>query len=157
MAAIFIAQATDTPLTVWQQLGILSILLLTSKGAAAVTGGGFITLSATLASTHTVPVSGLSLIIGIDRFMSEGRAVTNFTGNAVATVLIGTWTREFDRSRARSVLAGELPFDEASLTGHDHDGMSAAPDAVGTQGMEEAAVTAEADRRTAAAGTAPRA
>ena len=110
MAAIFIAQATDTPLTVWQQVGILSILLLTSKGAAAVTGGGFVTLSATLASTHTVPVSGLSLIIGIDRFMSEGRAITNLIGNGVAVIAVSAWEGELDRERAHRVLAGEPPI-----------------------------------------------
>jgi aerobic C4-dicarboxylate transport protein len=111
MAAVFIAQATDTPLTLWQQLGIVSILLLTSKGAAAVTGGGFVTLSATLASTHTVPVSGLSLIIGIDRFMSEARAVTNLIGNGVAVIAVSAWEGELDRARARRVLAGEEPAD----------------------------------------------
>ena len=109
MAAIFIAQATDTPLTIWQQFGILSILLLTSKGAAAVTGGGFITLSATLGSTHTVPVSGLSLIIGIDRFMSEGRAITNLIGNGVAVIAVSAWEGELDREQAQRVLAGENP------------------------------------------------
>ena len=107
MAAIFIAQATDTPLTVWQQLGILSVLLLTSKGAAAVTGGGFVTLSATLASTHTIPVSGLSLVIGIDRFMSEGRAITNLIGNGVAVIAVSAWEGELDKERAHRVLAGE--------------------------------------------------
>ena len=108
MAAIFIAQATDTPLTVLQQLGIVGILLLTSKGAAAVTGGGFVTLSATLASTHTVPVSGLSLIIGIDRFMSEARAVTNLIGNGVAVIAVAAWEGELDREQAKRVLAGEM-------------------------------------------------
>ena len=107
MAAIFIAQATDTPLTIMQQLGIVGILLLTSKGAAAVTGGGFVTLSATLASTHTVPVSGLSLIIGIDRFMSEARAVTNLIGNGVAVIAVAAWEGELDHARAKRVLAGE--------------------------------------------------
>jgi len=107
MAAVFIAQATDTPLTIMQQLGILAILLLTSKGAAAVTGGGFVTLSATLASTHTIPVSGLSLIIGIDRFMSEARAVTNLIGNGVAVIAVAAWEGELDRERAKRVLAGE--------------------------------------------------
>jgi aerobic C4-dicarboxylate transport protein len=109
MAAVFIAQATDTPLTIWQQLGILTILLLTSKGAAAVTGGGFVTLSATLASTHTVPVGGLSLIIGIDRFMSEGRAITNLIGNGVAVIAVSAWEGELDRAQAHRVLAGEEP------------------------------------------------
>ncbi len=109
MAAVFIAQATDTPLTLWQQLGLLAILLLTSKGAAAVTGGGFVTLSATLASTHTIPVSGLSLIIGIDRFMSEARAVTNLIGNGVAVIAVAAWEGELDREKAKRVLAGEEP------------------------------------------------
>jgi len=107
MAAIFIAQATDTPLTLWQQLGVLGVLLLTSKGAAAVTGGGFVTLSATLASTHTIPVSGLSLIIGIDRFMSEARAITNLIGNGVAVIAIAAWEGELDHARAKRILRGE--------------------------------------------------
>ncbi|SDR68084.1 aerobic C4-dicarboxylate transport protein [Opitutus sp. GAS368] len=107
MAAVFIAQATDTPLSLGQQLGMLMVLLLTSKGAAAVTGGGFITLSATLASTQIVPVAGLTLILGIDRFMSQARALTNLIGNAVAVVTIATWEKEFDQKRAQKVLAGE--------------------------------------------------
>ncbi len=107
MAAIFIAQATDTPLTVWQQLGVIGILLLTSKGAAAVTGGGFVTLSTTLEATHAIPSSGLSLIIGIDRFMSEGRAITNLIGNGVAVIAVSAWESELDRERAQRVLAGE--------------------------------------------------
>ncbi len=157
MASLFIAAGMGTPMSIPEQIGLLVFMVIASKGAAGVTGAGLATLAGGLQAFRPDLVNGVGVIVGIDRFMSEGRAVTNFTGNAVATVLIGTWTREFDRSRARSVLAGELPFDEASLTGHDHDGMSAAPDAVGTQGREEAAVTAEADRRTAAAGTAPRA
>ena len=109
MAAVFIAQATDTPLSLTQQIGMLVVLLLTSKGAAAVTGGGFVTLSATLASTQIVPVAGLTLILGIDRFMSQARALTNLIGNAVAVVTIATWEKEFDHTRARKVLAGEPP------------------------------------------------
>jgi aerobic C4-dicarboxylate transport protein len=105
MAAVFIAQATDTPLSVAQQLGIVGILLLTSKGAAAVTGGGFVTLSATLQSTHTIPVSGLSLVIGVDRFMSEARAVTNLIGNGVAVIAVAAWEGELDKERAKKVLA----------------------------------------------------
>jgi len=107
MAAVFIAQATDTPLSLGAQIGMLAVLLLTSKGAAAVTGGGFITLSATLASTGTVPVAGLTLILGIDRFMSLARALTNLIGNGVAVVTIAAWENEFDRVRAKRVLAGE--------------------------------------------------
>ncbi|HKB89952.1 MAG TPA: C4-dicarboxylate transporter DctA [Opitutaceae bacterium] len=117
MAAIFIAQATDTPLDLWQQLGVLAILLLTSKGAAAVTGGGFITLSATLSSTP-VPVAGLSLVIGIDRFMSEARAITNLIGNGVATIVVAHWEGELDVERAKRVLAGE-PLEIESPTVND--------------------------------------
>ncbi len=109
MAAVFIAQATDTSFTLWQQLGLVGILLLTSKGAAAVTGGGFITLSTTLEATHAIPAGGLSLIIGIDRFMSEARAVTNLIGNGVAVIAVSAWEGEFDRARTRRVLAGDEP------------------------------------------------
>jgi aerobic C4-dicarboxylate transport protein len=91
MAALFIAQATDTPLSLPQQLSLLAVLLLTSKGAAGVTGSGFITLAATLAATGTVPVAGMALILGVDRFMSEARAITNFIGNTVATLVIAKW------------------------------------------------------------------
>jgi aerobic C4-dicarboxylate transport protein len=112
MAAIFIAQATNTPLTLSQQLTILLVLMLTSKGAAAVTGGGFITLAATLASIGTPPVAGLVLLIGVDRFMSEARALTNMIGNGVATVVVAKWENAFDMDRARRVLAGEAPATE---------------------------------------------
>ena len=105
MAAMFIAQATNVPLNLWQQLSILGVLLLTSKGAAAVTGGGFITLAATLSSTGTVPVAGLALILGIDRFMSEARAITNLIGNGVATMVVARWEGRSTWSRARAVLA----------------------------------------------------
>ena len=107
MAAVFIAQATDTPLTVFQQISILGILLLTSKGAAAVTGGGFVTLNATLSATGTLPVSGLALLIGIDRFMSEARAVTNLIGNAVATLVIAKWEGELTDTPILRRLRGE--------------------------------------------------
>lgn len=106
MAALFVAQATNTPLSLGQELGILFVLLLTSKGAAAVTGGGFITLAATLSSTGTIPVAGLALLLGIDRFMSEARALTNLVGNAVATLVVARWEGELDLDRAREVLAG---------------------------------------------------
>ncbi len=107
MAAIFVAQATSTPLTLGQQLSILGVLLLTSKGAAAVTGGGFITLAATLSTTHTIPVAGLALLLGIDRFMSEARAITNLIGNGVATVVIAKWEGGLDEERMHRVLDGE--------------------------------------------------
>ncbi len=109
MAALFIAQATDTPLALGQQLGLIAVLLLTSKGAAGVTGSGFITLAATLAATGTVPVAGMALILGVDRFMSEARAITNFIGNAVATLVVAKWDDSFDvtASEAAQVLRSQ--------------------------------------------------
>ncbi len=109
MAALFIAQATDTALTLGQQLGLLGVLLVTSKGAAGVTGSGFITLAATLAATGTVPVAGMALILGVDRFMSEARAITNFIGNTVATLVVAKWNGDFDPRLAAAVLAKPLP------------------------------------------------
>jgi len=107
MAAIFIAQATNTHLSLGQQIGLLAILMLTSKGAAAVTGGGFIVLAATLSSTGSVPVAGLALILGIDRFMSEARALTNLIGNGVATIVVGRWCHNLDDSKLRKTLNHE--------------------------------------------------
>ena len=99
MAAIFLAQATNTDLTIWQELGIIAILLLTSKGAAGVTGSGFIVLAATLASVGTIPVASIALILGIDRFMSEARALTNLIGNGLATVVVAKWENALDETR----------------------------------------------------------
>jgi aerobic C4-dicarboxylate transport protein len=96
MAALFVAQATNTPLTLMQELTLLGVLLLTSKGAAGVTGSGFITLAATLSVIPTIPVAGLALILGIDRFMSEARALTNLIGNGVATVVAAKWENELN-------------------------------------------------------------
>ena len=104
MAALFLAQATDTPLTIGHQLGILGVLLLTSKGAAGVTGSGFIVLAATLGSTGTIPVASIALILGVDRFMSEARALTNLIGNGVATVVVAKWERALDTDRMREML-----------------------------------------------------
>lgn len=104
MATCFIAQALDIDLTVGQELAILGVLLLTSKGAAGVTGSGFITLAATLTSVGTIPVAGVTLLLGIDRFMSEARALTNVCGNTVATLLVGRWEREVDMGKALPVL-----------------------------------------------------
>jgi aerobic C4-dicarboxylate transport protein len=106
MAAIFIAQATNVPFSLGQQLTILAVLLLTSKGAAAVTGGGFITLAATLSVVGDVPVAGLALLLGIDRFMSEARAITNLIGNGVATMVVAKWEGALDMDRMRLVLSG---------------------------------------------------
>ena len=105
MAAIFLAQALDIPLTLGQQLGLLGVALVTSKGAAAVTGGGFVTLAATLAVVPEVPVAALALILGVDRFMSEARALTNLAGNAVATVVISRWEKEITPERLDAALA----------------------------------------------------
>jgi aerobic C4-dicarboxylate transport protein len=108
MAAMFVAQATNTHLTLTQTLTILTILLLTSKGAAAVTGGGFITLAATFAAVPTIPLAGLALILGIDRFMSEARALTNLIGNGVATVVVSRWENELDLPRLQRILRNEI-------------------------------------------------
>lgn len=99
MAAVFIAQATDTPMDLTQQLTLLAVLLLTSKGAAGITGSGFIVLAATLSAVGGVPVAGLALILGIDRFMSEARALTNLVGNGVATLVVAKWTGDLDMQR----------------------------------------------------------
>ena len=117
MAALFIAQATNTELTLTQELTILGVAMLTSKGASGITGAGFITLAATLAVVPTIPVAGMALILGIDRFMSEARALTNFVGNAVATVVVSASEKELDRTRMNQVLNGELPAVEAVVEG----------------------------------------
>jgi aerobic C4-dicarboxylate transport protein len=110
MATLFIAQATNTPMSLLQQLTLLAVLLLTSKGAAGVTGSGFIVLAATLSSVGTLPVAGLTLILGIDRFMSEARALTNVIGNGVATLVVAKWTGELDTVTMSRELEG-LPRD----------------------------------------------
>jgi aerobic C4-dicarboxylate transport protein len=107
MAALFVAQATNTDLTLGQELTILGVAMLTSKGASGITGAGFITLAATLAVVPTIPVAGMVLILGIDRFMSECRALTNIIGNGVATVVVSAWEKELDRARLNRVLRGE--------------------------------------------------
>ena len=106
MATLFIAQATNTPMTLFQQLTLLAVLLLTSKGAAGVTGSGFIVLAATLSTVGTLPVAGLALILGIDRFMSEARALTNVIGNGVATLVVAKWTGELDTATMQRQLNG---------------------------------------------------
>ena len=111
MAAIFLAQATNTELTIWQQLGIIGVLLLTSKGAAGVTGSGFVVLAATLASVGTIPVASIALILGVDRFMSEARALTNIVGNGVATVVIAKWEDALDEDRMRRTLDHETELE----------------------------------------------
>jgi aerobic C4-dicarboxylate transport protein len=123
MAALFLAQATNTDLSLAQQLGIIGILLLTSKGAAGVTGSGFIVLAATLASVGTIPVASIALILGVDRFMSEARALTNLIGNGVATIVISRWEGALDRERMDRVLANETDA-EAETPERVHDVVS---------------------------------
>lgn len=115
IAAIFVAQATNTHLTLGQEAFLLLILMLSSKGAAAVTGGGFITLAATLQAVPTVPMAGLTLLLGVDRFMSEMRALTNLVGNGVATIVVAKWERELDEPKMVRVLNGGGPDDDALL------------------------------------------
>jgi aerobic C4-dicarboxylate transport protein len=114
LAAMYIAQATGVHLSLGQQLGIIAVLLLTSKGAAGVTGSGFIVLGATLAAVGTIPVAGIMLVFGIDRFMSTCRALTNVCGNSVATLVVAGWEGALDRKHAREVLAGTSVADPGS-------------------------------------------
>jgi aerobic C4-dicarboxylate transport protein len=104
MAAVFVAQATNTSLTLTDQIVLLGVLLLTSKGSAGVAGAGFVTLAATLSSIHTVPVAGLVLLLGVDRFMNEARAVTNLIGNGVATIAVAKWDGAFDKQKASEAM-----------------------------------------------------
>ncbi|MGW2513011.1 cation:dicarboxylate symporter family transporter [Streptomyces scopuliridis] len=119
MASLFIAEGMGNPLSIGEQISLLLFMIIASKGAAGVTGAGLATLAGGLQSHRPELVDGVGLIVGIDRFMSEARAMTNFAGNAVATVLIGTWTKEIDKGRVDEVLAGNIPFDEKTLV-DDH-------------------------------------
>jgi aerobic C4-dicarboxylate transport protein len=107
MAAIFIAQATNVEMSFADQIALLLLAIITSKGSAAITGGGFITLAATLAAFPSVPVAGLALLVGVDRFMSEARALTNLIGNGVATVVVARWEGALDMVRMKAMLDGE--------------------------------------------------
>jgi len=115
MSSLFVAQAVGHPLSIGAQISLLLFMIVASKGAAGVTGAGLATLAGGLQSHAPQLVSGVGLIVGIDRFMSEARALTNFAGNAVATVLVGSWTGELDRGRLDRVLAGDEPFDELTM------------------------------------------
>jgi aerobic C4-dicarboxylate transport protein len=119
MASLFIAQALGDPLSIGEQVGLLVFMIIASKGAAGVTGAGLATLAGGLSSHRPELLDGVGLIVGIDRFMSEARAVTNFAGNAIATVLIATWTKELDRARLDAALSGRSPFDEATMLDED--------------------------------------
>jgi aerobic C4-dicarboxylate transport protein len=121
MASLFVAEALDKPFTIGQQVSLLLFMMIASKGAAGISGAGLATLAGGLQSHRPDLVDGVGLVVGIDRFMSEARALTNFAGNAVATVLVGTWTGEFDRDRANAVFDGQLPFDESNMLDDDSD------------------------------------
>ncbi|MFG1791527.1 cation:dicarboxylate symporter family transporter [Nocardia sp. NPDC049149] len=120
MASIFIADAMNKPLSLGEQIGLLLFMIVASKGAAGVTGAGLATLAGGLQSHRPELLDGVGLIVGIDRFMSEARALTNFSGNAVATVLIGTWTKTIDQAQVKDVLDRKLPFDETTMVDNDH-------------------------------------
>jgi aerobic C4-dicarboxylate transport protein len=120
MASLFIADALGRPMSLGQQIGLLLFMIIASKGAAGVTGAGLATLAGGLSAHRPDLLDGVGLIVGIDRFMSEARALTNFAGNAVATVLVATWTRELDRERLAAALSGADPFDEATML-DEHD------------------------------------
>jgi aerobic C4-dicarboxylate transport protein len=119
MASLFIADAVGRPMSISEQISLLVFMVIASKGAAGVTGAGLATLAGGLQAHRPDLVDGVGLIVGIDRFMSEARALTNFAGNAVATVIVGSWTGEFDRERSLAVFSGELPFDEATMLDPD--------------------------------------
>ncbi|MGY1650124.1 cation:dicarboxylate symporter family transporter [Geodermatophilus sp. SYSU D01119] len=125
MASLFIAEALGDPLSVGEQIGLLAFMIIASKGAAGVTGAGLATLAGGLSAHRPDLLDGVGLIVGIDRFMSEARALTNFAGNAVATVLIAGWTRELDREQLSAALSGRSPFDEATMLDDDHGGLPA--------------------------------
>jgi aerobic C4-dicarboxylate transport protein len=119
MASIFVAQALNIELTLTQELTLLGVAVLTSKGASGVTGAGFITLAATLAVVPAVPVAGLALILGIDRFMSEARALTNLVGNGVATIVVSRWENELDRAQLNAELIGDAPAAHSAAAASD--------------------------------------
>jgi aerobic C4-dicarboxylate transport protein len=127
MASLLVAEAMGKPLSLGEQISLLVFMIIASKGAAGVTGAGLATLAGRLQSHRPDLVDGVGLIVGIDRFMSEARALTNFTGNAVATVIIGKWTGELDRAKADHVLAGQDPFDESTMLDDDEDRSATPP------------------------------
>ena len=136
MASLFIADAMGSPLTVSEQIGLLVFMMVASKGAAGVTGAGLATLAGGLQSHRPDLLDGVGLIVGIDRFMSEARAVTNFSGNAVATLLVGSWTKTVDKDQVDSVLRGDDPFDELTMVDDDHGAAPAATSGSGPRAAE---------------------
>ena len=131
MASLFIAEALGDPLSIGEQISLLLFMMIASKGAAGVTGAGLATLAGGLSSHRPDLVDGVGIIVGIDRFMSEARALTNFAGNSIATVLIGHWTKGIDTDQMGRVLAGRDPFDEATMSVDSHgiDPLAKAPGA----------------------------
>ena len=129
MASLFIAEAMDKPFSIGQQVSLLVFMIIASKGAAGVSGAGLATLAGGLQSHRPDLVPGVGFIVGIDRLMSEARALTNFAGNAIATVVIGTWVGEINHEQAAAVLSGQLPFDEAQMVDEADDAALASNDA----------------------------
>ncbi len=125
MASLFVAEALGDPLSIGEQISLLVFMVVASKGAAGVTGAGLATLAGGLSSHRPELVDGVGIIVGIDRFMSEARALTNFAGNSVATVLVGHWTGGLDRDRLDRVLAGEVPFDESDMIDDERESAQA--------------------------------
>ena len=128
MASLFIAEALGDPLSIGEQISLLLFMIIASKGAAGVSGAGLATLAGGLASHRPEMVDGVGLIVGIDRFMSEARALTNFAGNSVATVLVGHWTDSYDKDRLQRVLDGQDPFDEQTMLDSDSEAEKAVAD-----------------------------
>ncbi|MEW1988865.1 cation:dicarboxylase symporter family transporter [Brevibacterium casei] len=128
MAALFVSSAMGMPMDLGEQISLLVFMIIASKGAAGVTGAGLATLAAGLQAHRPELLDGMGVIVGIDKFMSEARALTNFTGNAVATLLIGRWTKEIDLDQARAALDGSSPFDELSLDPENHGGTVESPE-----------------------------
>lgn len=122
MTSLFIATAMDMPLSLGEQVSLLLFMIIASKGAAGVTGAGMATLAGGLQSHRAELVDGVGLVVGIDRFMSECRALTNFAGNAVATVVIGPWTGGLDKAQLQQAVSGDDPFDETTMLDDDHHG-----------------------------------
>jgi len=147
MASIFIAEATGNPLSIGEQISLLVFMVIAAKGAAGVTGSGLAVLAGGLQSHRPELVDGVGLIVGIDRFMSEARALTNFAGNAVATVLVGHWTGGLDRDRLDRVLAGDLPFDESTMVDEPDAGPAGTEDRASSPTTQDAAA-APTDART---------
>jgi aerobic C4-dicarboxylate transport protein len=126
MASLFVADAMGKPLAIGEQISLLVFMIVASKGAAGVSGAGLATLAGGLQTHRPDLLDGVGLIVGIDRFMSEARAVTNFSGNAVATMLVGSWTKTVDRAKVDRVLSGQDPFDELTMV-DDHDSRAEEP------------------------------